>query len=116
MKSRIFINGRSLVTTSKSRIHVLPIGNAILNNPEITELKGFNIIAKKLKNECDYNEPFIEASLCRENLVTIDFVMDGNNFSGDFLIGSLKVSKKGYISFDALSSGEVTVTTPKGSK
>tara|TARA_R110000851_G_scaffold234116_1_gene386689 strand:- start:364 stop:714 length:351 start_codon:yes stop_codon:yes gene_type:complete len=114
MKSRIFINGRSLITTSKSRIYVLPVGDLALDAPQIKELKGFVIIAKRLKNECDYNKPFMKSSLCQEVLVTIDFVMDGTNCSGDFFINDLKVSKKGFISLNAASSGEITVTTPRG--
>jgi Na+/serine symporter len=124
MKSRIFINGMSLVAANKRNLHVLPLGNALKDcdtrfsnaNVEVTQLSGFEVLGIKLKIESDYSKAIIKDILDGKQLVTIEFVIDGYNHIGLFFIYSSKMSKKGNVKLKALSSGEVTVTIPEGSK
>ena len=122
MESRIFINGMSLVAANKRNLHVLPLGNALKDcdtrfwssEVDVTQLSGFEVLGIKLKAQSYYSKAIIKSALDGRQLVTIEFIIDGYNFSGLFFIYSSKMSKKGNISLKALSSGEVTVSILKG--
>ena len=120
--NRIFINGMSLVAADKRNLQVVPISIPLkdcdtrFSNLKVEKLSGFEVLGIKLKTESDYNKPIIKDALDGAQLVTVEFVIDGYNFSGLFYIYSSKVSKKGNISLKALSSGEVIVSTNQDKK
>ena len=124
MTNRIFINGMSLVAVKKGTLEVHPCMNVtcIDGAPlaafkiEASNLKGFNVIARKLKIECDFNRISIKSALSKGELISVELHVDNCKFYGSFLAGNFKVSKKDYISFDAVSSGDVLTSTNQDDK
>ena len=111
VKNRIFINGMSLVAVKKRSLQVWPVGSPL----EDREILGFNILARKLKIECDYNRRLIASALSNQgDLISVELHVDNCKFYGSFVAGSLKISKRGFISFDAASSGEVSISAVNG--
>ena len=113
VKNRIFINGMSLVAVKKRSLQVWPVGSPLKDR----EILGFNILARKLKIECGYNRRLIASALSNQgDLISVELHVDNCKFYGSFLAGNFKTSKKDYISFDAVSSGNVLTSTNQDKK